>query len=81
MEVGGCVESAEKLMFITTAPPIGFGLSIKALPLQGINPAGREDQLNRADCREGLLVFEAANGLEKGFLQMANHYTCIFDAV
>ena len=50
---------------VSTASPIEFGLSVQALPLQGINPAGKEDQLNRADCREGLLVFEAANWLEK----------------
>ena len=51
-------------MSVITAPPIEFGLSIKALPLQGLNPAGKEDQLSRADCREGLLIFEAANWLE-----------------
>ena len=59
------VLSLRVLTLITTAPPIGFGLSIKALPPQGINPAEREDQLNKADCREGLLVFEAAKWLKK----------------
>ena len=59
-----CAEPA-KLTLIMLAPPIGLGLSVEALPLQGINPAGREDLVNRADCREGLLVFEAANRLEQ----------------
>ena len=44
---------------------VGLGLSIKALPPAGEDPAAREDQLGRADCREGLLIFEAANWLEK----------------
>jgi len=52
-------------MPVSTASPIEFGVSVQALPLQGINPARKEDQLNRADCREGLLIFEAANWLEK----------------
>ena len=44
---------------------VGLGLSIKALPPAGEDPAAREDQLRRADCRDGLLVFEAATWLVK----------------
>ena len=43
-------------MSVIIAPPVGLGLSIKALPPQGLNPAGKEDQLSRADCREGSLT-------------------------
>ena len=42
---------------------VGLGLSIKALPPAGEDPAAREDQLGRADCRDGLLAFEAATWL------------------
>ena len=52
-------------MPVSSASPIEFGVSVQALPLQGINPARKEDQLNRADCREGFLIFEAANWLER----------------
>ena len=49
---------------IVAVCPVGLGLSIKALPPAGEDPAGREDQLGRADCRDdcrdGLLEFEAA---------------------
>ena len=44
---------------------VGLGLSIKALPPAGEDPAAREDQLRRADCRGGLLIFEAATWLVK----------------
>ena len=44
---------------------VGLGLSIKALPPAGEDPAAREDQLSRADCREELLVFGEARWLEK----------------
>ena len=44
---------------------VGLGLSIKTLPPAGEDPAAREDQLGRADCRDGLSVFEAATWLVK----------------
>ena len=44
---------------------LDLGSPFKRSSPQGINPAGKEDQLNRADCRGGLLVFEAATGLGK----------------
>ena len=53
------------LRAIVAACLVGLGLSIKALPPAGEDPAAREDQLRRADCRDGLLVFEAATWLVK----------------
>ena len=57
----------ESAMLLSIVPVclVGLGLSIKALLPAGEDPAAREDQLGRADCREGLLIFEAANWLEK----------------
>ena len=45
---------------IVGACPVELGLSIKALPPAGEDPAAREDQLSRADCRGKLLIFGAA---------------------
>ena len=64
---GRCVKHARQCPRQCSPVPdlVEFGHSIKALPPAGENPAEREGHLSRADCKDGLLVFEAATWLVK----------------
>ena len=59
------VLSLRKLTLITIAPPIGFGLSIKALPPQGTNPAEGRTNSTELTVEKGCWYLRQPHGWKK----------------